>query len=614
MCSIVGYVGKNLSRSFVMEGLTRLEYRGYDSAGFACLHPQDRRIIYTKSQGGVANLLKNFEKSPIDGFVGIGHTRWSTHGVSSTENAHPHFDCNNTVSVVHNGIIENHHELRAALSKEGHTFKSQTDTETVAHLFESALTHHKNLKSAVVSVLDKIEGAFAFAVLMNQYPDTMLVVRKRSPLCLGAGEGEMFIASDLLAFAGRTNKMLFLPDETFAFVKKDSVELFDFKGNPVPLNFQIVDVPWSSDLKQGYEHYMLKEIYEQKKVIQDTVHKYRAHAATIWQQMGLSNPQVKELQRIRLVGCGTSWHAARVAQFFFESIAQVRTEVSLASELRYMPFFPEKSSISIAISQSGETADTLEAIRFLNERGVHTIALVNVVSSTMVRQTKGHLAIYAGPEVSVASTKAFSAQVAALYWLAHKIALEKGLITARELKAAEDDLLVAAEILESSMEQYKRDIIQKHAPYYARFKHALFLGRHISYPFAMEAALKLKEISYIFTDSYPAAELKHGPLALVDANMPVFIFSVLDPIIYQKLLSNAQEIKARFGHLVVFAFEGQNELIEIADCAFVFSRVKPLLGPLAMTGLMQFFVYHISKVLDRPIDKPRNLAKSLTVE
>ena len=405
-----------------------------------------------------------------------------------------------------------------------------------------------------------------------------------------------------------------MPDESFAFIKKNKVELYDFKGNPLPLHYQIVDIPWTSDMKQGYEHFMLKEIYEQKKVIQDTVYKYRGQANQVPTIMGLTQQQIKDIQRIKLVGCGTSWHAARVAQFFLESIAHVKTEVSLASEMRYMSFFPEKNSLAIAISQSGETADTLESVRFLNAAGVHTIALVNVVSSTMVRETKGYLPTYAGPEVAVASTKAFSAQVAALYWLAHKIALEKGLIKPKDLKTAEDELLIVAEVLESSIEQYKRDIIQKLAPYYAQFKHALFLGRHISYPFAMEASLKLKEISYIFTDCYPAAELKHGPLALVDAQMPVFIFSVLDPVIYQKLVSNAQEVKARFGHVIVFAFEGQTELIELADCAFVIPRVNPLLAPLAMTGLMQFFVYHIAKVLDRPIDKPRNLAKSLTVE
>ena len=614
MCSVVGYVGKNYSRAFVMEGLTRLEYRGYDSAGFACLHPTDHRVMYTKSQGGVSNLLKNFDSSPIDGYIGLGHTRWSTHGIISTENAHPHFDCQRKISIVHNGIIENHRELRELLTKEGHTFHSQTDTEIIAHLLESYLARHASPKNAVIELMNVLKGAYAFAVIMSDYPDAMIVARKRSPLCIGSGEGEMFVASDLLAFADKTNKMLFLPDETFAFVRKDSVTLYDFTGQEIPAKFQIIDVPSTSDMKKGFEHYMLKEIYDQKKVIQDTVHKYRAASDTIWKQMGLSQQQVKNVRRITFVGCGTSWHAALVAQYFFESIAGIKIDVGLGSEMRYKTFFHDPCSIGIAISQSGETADTLEALRFLKEHKTHTVALVNVPSSTMVRETDGYLPLYAGPEVAVASTKAFSAQVAALYWLAHKMAHVKGRIDDRALKAAEDDLLVVAEILENAIEEYKRVITQELAPKYATYKNAMFIGRHISYPFAREASLKLKEISYIFTDSCPAGELKHGPLALVDEQLPVFIFSVLDPVLYQKLVCNAQEVKARKGHLVAFAFEGQQELIELADTAFVLPQVKPLLGPLAMTGLMQFFVYSIAKELGRPIDKPRNLAKSVTVE
>ncbi len=614
MCSVVGYVGKQLSRSFVIEGLTRLEYRGYDSAGFACIHSADNKIMYTKSQGGIEHLLHNFEQFPIDGHVGMGHTRWSTHGVSSIENAHPHFDCHKKISIVHNGIIENYHELKQKLLKEGHQFKSNTDTETAAHLFESLLKEHKQVKPAVLALAQALEGAYAFTLMMAEYPSMLVAVRKRSPLCIGKGEEEMFIASDLLAFAGKTNKVLFLPDECCAFITKNSVELYDFQGTPLPVSFQIVTIPWTADLKGGHEHFMLKEIYEQKKVIQDTVHRNKAQADQTWKRLALSRQQVEELNVIKLIGCGTSWHAARVAQFFFEAIAGVRTEVFLASELRYQPLFKSKQSVALAISQSGETADTLEAIRFLRAQGMHTLSLVNVVSSTMVRETHGYLPTYAGPEVAVASTKAFSAQVAALYWLAHKIAFEKKRITERALYAAEDELLVVAEILESTIEKYKKDIIHHHAARYARAPYVIFLGRHVSYPFALEAALKLKEISYIFAEGFPAAELKHGPLALVDAQVPVIIFSVLDPVLYPKLVANAQEVKARSGHVVVFAFEGQHELIELADLAFTIPSVNPLLGPLAMTGLMQFFIYEISRFLGRPIDRPRNLAKSLTVE
>lgn len=614
MCSVVGYVGKNYSRSYVMDGLTRLEYRGYDSAGFVCLNPQNKQLNYTKSQGGIANLLNNFEQSPIDGFLGMGHTRWSTHGIISTENAHPHFDCRKSLAVVHNGIIENYHELKRELIEAGHVLHSQTDTEVVAHLFESLINSSSSLKNAVINLVQKIEGAYALAILLQNYPDTMLVIRKRSPLCLGIGEDEVFVASDLLAFAGRTNKVLFLPESSFAFIKKDEIELYDFKGKKLLLDFKIVDAHWSADAKLGYEHFMLKEIYEQKKVIQDTVYKFRSLGDKLWKQMDLSVHNLKALTSIDFVGCGTSWHAAHIGQFIFEKVLMIPSRVYLASEFRHMPYFPKKNNLAIAISQSGETADTLESIRFFNLNNVHNIALTNVQSSTMVRESNGYLLTYAGPEVAVASTKAFSAQIAALYWLAHRIALERGLIDLRKMEIAEENLLITAEILENNIENYKNDIVQKLAPFYSQFKHIIFLGRNLSYPFAMEAALKLKEISYIFTEAIPAGELKHGSLALIDETCPVFLFSVSDPLIYNKLLSNAQAVKARSGHLVVFAFDNQKELIELADYAFVVPAVEPLLGSLAMTGLMQFFVYHIAKVLERPIDKPRNLAKSVTVE
>lgn len=614
MCGLVGYIGKNWSRSHVIKGLSRLEYRGYDSAGFACLDPQDNRLIYHKAPGQLTNLIKHFEEAPIDGHIGIGHTRWSTHGVASQENAHPQFDCNKTLSIAHNGIIENHHELKTHLVQEGHIFHSQTDTEIIAHLLESLLQTHTDLKTALLHLVNTLEGAYALVGILQNHPDHMLVVRRGSPLCIGVGNDEMFVASDLLAFAGSTNKVLFLPDRSFALLKKNSVELYDFTGNLLPLNVQEVTVSWQDAEKKGYDHYMLKEIYEQKGAILASISFYTGITHQIWDQVGLTAEQVKQLESLFLVGCGTSWHAARIAQFFFEKIALIPARVLLASEFRYMPFFPDRKSAYMAISQSGETADTLEALRLVNSLRLPTIALTNVASSTMVREAGGFLLTHAGQEIAVASTKAFSTQIAALYWLAHRIAVEKGIISHQQLTIAEQELFVAAEVLENSVENYKQAIIQQYAPYYAQFKKCIFLGRHISYPFAMEAALKLKEISYIFSQSYPAGELKHGPIALIDQETPVFIFSCLDAIIYQKLLSNAQEVKARKGHLVVFAFEGQQELCELADVAFVVSRVNPLLAPLAMTGLMQFFVYSIAKVLDCPIDKPRNLAKSVTVE
>lgn len=614
MCSVVGYIGKNLSRSFITQGLERLEYRGYDSAGFACLCPKDHRILHAKAEGRLKNLIEKIDQSPLDGYAGVGHTRWSTHGVSSERNAHPQFDCQHSIAIVHNGIIENHHDLKMQLLDAGHTFSSETDTEIIAHLFEAFLWSHKTFKAAVTDLVNHLEGAYAFIALMQDYPDQMLLVRKRSPLCIGVGDDEMFIASDLLAFTGKTNKVLFLPDESYAIVKKDLIELYDFSGAPLPIVIQTVDATWDDIEKQGHEHYMLKEIYEQKTAIHATVTFLQKVSANIWDHLGMTKEQLKDLQTINLIGCGTSWHAARIAQFFFETICQLPTRVHLASEFRYMPFFPEDKSIYIAISQSGETADTLEALRMVNAAQLPTAALTNVASSTMVREAGGFLLTQAGHEVAVASTKAFSTQLTALYWLANRLAVKKKLIPAKKMHEAEEDLLVAAEVLENTIENYKLDITRHLARKYAFYKNGIFLGRHISYPFAMEAALKLKEISYIFAQSYPAGELKHGSLALIDQDTPVFIFSHQDTAMYLKLLSNAQEAKARGGHIIAFVFEEQKELIELADYVFVIPHVKPLLGPLAMTGVMQFFFYHIARELGCNIDKPRNLAKSVTVE
>jgi glucosamine--fructose-6-phosphate aminotransferase (isomerizing) len=370
---------------------------------------------------------------------------------------------------------------------------------------------------------------------------------------------------------------------------------------------------------------MLKEIYEQKKAIDRSITFCKAFGSDritpddeyqdrIWQQLGLTVDQVKNLKKINLVAAGTSWHACRIAQFFFEDVCKIATRVYLSSEFSYMNLFKEEDSLFIFVSQSGETADTLEALRLVNSFDVPTIAITNVASSTMVRESGGFLLMQAGPEISVASTKAFSTQMAMLYWLANRIALNKCLINSEQMKKAEEDLFVVAEILETTIETYKWDITQTLAKKYSKFDRFIFLGRHISYPFAMEAALKLKEISYIFAQCYPAGELKHGPIALIDDNIPVVMFSSLHDVIYQKLVSNAQEVKARKGHLISFAFEGQQDLINISDFSFVIPRVAPNLGPLAMTGLMQFFIYQITKELGCPIDKPRNLAKSVTVE
>ena len=614
MCSVVGYIGKGYSRAFVMEGLSRLEYRGYDSAGFACLDPEDNRLLYVKAEGKLHNLVNKLEAAPVDGFIGVGHTRWSTHGASSVANAHPQFDCEKAISIVHNGIIENHNELKKQLLQSGHSFHSDTDTEIIAHLFESLTKTHKTFKCAVVDLVAYLQGAYAFIAITQNEPDVMVLVRKRSPICIGIGDGEMFVASDMLAFAGKTNKVLFLPDESFALVRKDMIELYHFDGTPLPMNVQEVQMSWDVYEKQGHDHYMLKEIYEQKGAIHDTVDFLHAVHDRIWGDMGITARDVAQLTSINLLGCGTSWHAGYIAQFFFEQICMIPARLHLASEFRHMPLFAQKNSIYIALSQSGETADTLEGVRLIKSIEQPVVALTNVSSSTLVRESDGFILTQAGREIAVASTKSFSTQLAALYWLANRIALEKKLITFAQMEQAEENLLVVAEVLENSIENYKMDIMRTYAKQYAQYKNMIFLGRHVSYPFALEAALKLKEIAYIFASCYPAGELKHGPLALIDDKVMTCVFSHQDPVVYQKLVSNVQEIKARQGKITVFAFEGQQQLIDLADISFVIPRVQPLLGCLAMTGLMQFLFYAIAKELDCPIDKPRNLAKTVTVE
>lgn len=614
MCCVIGYIGSKPSRSLVIDGLARLEYRGYDSAGFACLNDGNGKIQVVKAVGGVDCLVRQCSEQPIDGFLGVGHTRWSTHGVVSIENAHPHTDCHAGVAVAHNGIIENFIELRTQLQTSGHLFKTGTDTEVIAHVLEQELAATSNLNQVIQQTVNRFEGAYAFVALLQSHPDVLVAVRRRSPLCIGISDEGAFIASDQIAFAGKAREVAFLPDGSYALVYKDRFEVYDFSGKRLTLAVEPLTLAWEQGGKQGYEHFMLKEIYEQKRVIFDTVKAMRTSGHLLDVQLGVSYEYLRDVEHIVLVGCGTSWHAAHVAKFFFEGLCNIPVTVGLASEFKHREIFLPSKSLCIAISQSGETADTLEVVRLLTARGVPTVALTNVASSTMVRESQGFLLMHAGQEIAVASTKSFTAQLASLFLLAHMIAQQKGLVSAGEAVAAQEELLIAAEVMEKTMETYKDSIENVIAPRYAHAPHTLFLGRHLAHVLAQEAALKLKEIAYIFSEAYPAGELKHGPIALVEKGLPVFVFSVLDPIIYKKLVSNAQEVKTRGGNIIAFAFAGQDELISIADTVFVFSPVHPLLAPLAMVGVMQLLVYRIACELKRPIDKPRNLAKSVTVE
>lgn len=613
MCCVVGYIGNQQSRSIILEGLARLEYRGYDSAGFACVNTKTREIVSVKALGGVDRLVQQCDAMQFDGCLGLGHTRWSTHGVANLENAHPIIDCHATVAVVHNGIIENHTKLREQLIARDHIFQTKTDTEVIAHLFESELLQEDNLANVLKRVVIQLEGAYACAALVQSQPDVLLAIRKRSPLCIGISDEGMFVASDQLAFVGKASKVIFLPDASYALIYKNHYKIYDFNGAELHVEPQALTMSWSEHGKQGHEHYMLKEIYEQKRILATTVTMMRSSQKILEAQLGVSFEYFRDLQHIILIGCGTSWHAAHLAKFFFESLCKIPVTVGLASEYKYSELFIAEKTICIAISQSGETADTLEVVRLLSGR-LPVIALTNVASSSLVREALGIILTQAGQEIAVASTKSFSAQVASLFLLAHIIVLQKGYLKKAEVEFAYEELLIAGEVLEKSIEKYRHIVDAEVAPWCATFSQAIFLGRHMSHVLAQEAALKLKEIAYIFAEAFPAGELKHGPIALIDDKLFVVVFSVLDPAVYQKLVSNVQEVKSRGGKLLIFAFEGQQELISLADHVFIFSPVHPLLAPLAMVGVMQYLVYKIAHTLQLPIDKPRNLAKSVTVE
>jgi glucosamine--fructose-6-phosphate aminotransferase (isomerizing) len=617
MSSVVGYIGKNYSWDFVIDALVRLEYRGYDAAGFACLDSKTHEILYRKSVGHLDCLIDKVADNVIDGNVGVGHTRWATHGVSTEVNAHPQFDEAKRLAVVHNGIIENHHILRAQLRGEGHVFYSETDTEVIAHYLEFVLEQkkHAQISEVLVSMVERLQGAYAFICILQQKPDLLIAVRKGSTLCIGIGEGEFFVASDPIAFAGRCEHVLYMPDETFALVTRQEIELYDFEGTRLTFSVEPIDIVWE-DTGHEFESHMLKEIYEQKQAINAGVAFFKSlhQSGNLWNSLGFKPDFFKNLNQLMLFGSGTSWHAAQIGKFFIESIAKIPVNVALASELRYMPFFPGENILHVAISQSGETADTLEALRMITAMNASTLALTNVPSSTIVREADGFLLLKAGPERSVCATKVFTSELAILYVLALCIAFEKGVITQEEMDEGYKKLFIAAQALESTLERYKYEIMATYSPRYAQYEKFIFVGRHVTYPFALEAALKLKETSYLFAQCYPAGELKHGAMTLIDEHVPVILYSHVDPAIYKKLVSTAQEIKARNGHLIVFGFKGQEELAEIADCFFEIPTIDPLLGPIAMAGLMQIFVYYIAKELDRPIDKPRNVAKTVTVE
>jgi glutamine---fructose-6-phosphate transaminase (isomerizing) len=613
MCGIVGYVGSRRVVPVILEGLRRLEYRGYDSAGIVYL--QDGKLIKHRSEGKLSRLEAIIGDAIIaPAHIGLGHTRWATHGAPTTANAHPHSDCTGNLVVIHNGIIENYHSLREELKEKGHTFTSQTDTEVLAHLIEDNLEN--DLVAAVKKAISRVEGSYALGVLWAGMPDTLVAVRNQSPLVLGVSEDEgTFLASDIPALLPYTKKVVFMDDMELAILKADSFQIFSLTTG-LAVQKEAKTIEWNAAMaeKSGYKHFMLKEIFEQPQAITNTV-SGRINAETgevVLPEIHLTAADLVSIDRIFLVACGTSWHAALVAKYWIEKYANIPVEVDIASEFRYRHLLINERVLTIAISQSGETADTLAGIRIAKEMGAKIITICNVVGSTMTREAHGTVYTHAGPEIGVASTKAFVSQLAALFlftlYLAEKkgvISRELGLELGRELiniaGVVERELPIIQLAIESLIERYYdcRDF--------------LFVGRGLNYPIALEGALKLKEISYIHAEGYASGELKHGPIALIDKDMPVLALVPQDEV-YQKSISNVEEIKARQGRIILIGTEGDSHLRTITDDVIYLPKVHSVMNPILYTIPAQLLAYGIATKRGCDVDQPRNLAKSVTVE
>jgi len=609
MCGIVGYIGTKEASDILLDGLKRLEYRGYDSAGIAII--DSKKIEVRRSIGKLVNLEQKVHSHPVKGHIGIGHTRWATHGRPSEENAHPHIEAG--VAVVHNGIIENYLPLKEALQKQGAVFKSETDTEVLAHLIAQQIKAGKGLEDSVRETLKQVKGAYAIVVLSKDEPDKIVGAKMECPLVVGIGDGEGFIASDIPAILNRTRQVIFLEDGEIVTVNKKEVQVKTIDGKEVKKTPREID--WSPVMaeKGGYRHFMLKEIFEQSRAVTDTF-RGRISEETgniILDGFTLSEKDLKAIERIYLVACGTSWHAATVGKFLLEEFCRIPAEVDLGSEFRYRNPLVDKKTLVIAISQSGETADTLAAIKEAKRKGAKILSICNVIESSIARESHHIIYTHAGPEIGVASTKAFTTQLTALYLLAIHLGIQLGKV--------KNDL--AKELIQELVKLPKKiEIILSHEPEieaiakrYLHFRSFLYLGRGINYPVALEGALKLKEISYIHAEGYPAGEMKHGPIALIDEDMPVVVLAPKDAT-YPKILGNMEEVKARGGKIIAVVNEGDNEASQKADEIITIPATSHHLSPILITIPLQILAYHIAVLKGTDVDQPRNLAKSVTVE
>jgi glutamine---fructose-6-phosphate transaminase (isomerizing) len=624
MCGIVGYVGKKSVVPIIIDGLRRLEYRGYDSAGIA-VAGNGVGLQVLRAEGKLRNLEEAIRQRPLDGTYGIGHTRWATHGRPTEENAHPHRDCTGTIVVVHNGIVENYLGLKKKLIEEGHQFTTETDTEIIAHLVEKYSQHSGNghrvpLEDAVRQAVKELSGVFALAVISTDDPDKIVAARNGPPAVIGLGNDEYFVASDVPAILYHTRDIFFLADGDMAVVTPDGVHLSDFDGRPV--RRQIQHVTWDPIMaeKGGFKHFMLKEIYEQPRAVRDTaLGRVSQDTGQIFlDQMEITEAEFRAAQKINIIACGTSWHAGQAGKFMIESLARVPVEVDYASEWRYRNPIVERDTLTLVISQSGETADTIAAQREAKARGSKTLAICNVVGSMITREAAGTIYTHAGPEIGVASTKAFTGQLTALYVFAMYLAQVRGVMTTEQARAAMQELTKIPAKLENILTH--DEACEELAKRYQKVHDFLFLGRGIHYPIALEGALKLKEISYIHAEGYPAGEMKHGPNALIDENLPVVVIATRDMnnpgsmLRYEKTISNLKEVKARSGVVIALATEGDEEIKEAADHVLFIPSAPEELSPILEIVPLQLLAYHIAVRRGCDVDQPRNLAKSVTVE
>ncbi len=608
MCGIVGYVGKRPALPLLINGLKRLEYRGYDSAGIAVI--QNDVIWDKKKKGRIKDLQMEISEKDVFGTIGIGHTRWATHGVPSERNAHPHFDCRHQIAVVHNGIIENYVQLRSQLELNGHKFTSETDTEVLAHLIE--MFYDGDLSFALRKALQLIKGTFGILVLSSLKPDQLLAARRGSPLVIGVGDGETFVASDGSAIVEHTHNVIYLEDDEMAVIDRSGFQIRTLQDEKVIKSIEELPFDLTHIQKNGYPHFMLKEIFEQPKTLQDSMRGRVLLEEGSAKLGGLEGywERIRNSSRIIITACGTSWHAGLVGEYLIETLAQIPVEVDYASEFRYRDPVLSANDTVLAISQSGETADTLAAVREAKRKGALTLGLCNVVGSTIARETDAGVYLHAGPEIGVASTKAFTSQVATLVLIALALG-RKGHLSAAEGKELTQELKNLPEKINFILAQ--KGQIQEIAAQMVKHRNALYLGRGFNYPVALEGALKMKEISYIHAEGYPAAEMKHGPIALIDEAMPVVFIAIKDSV-YDKVVSNIEEVKTRGGWVIAVVTEGDVIVRQKADQIIEIPSTAQCLTPILTVVPLQLLAYTTAVLKGCDVDQPRNLAKSVTVE